>query len=127
MQIKRLDDLSEPLRRIGAYVQDEIQDNFKAQGRPRWQRLSPRYAAWKRRKVGNKPILEFTGQLKRGFRLRVGPHYALIVNNRNVKGRYLYPTHQKGGDKLPARKMLVLGYDDRAKMSDILGDYIRNG
>ena len=127
LKVRRLDDLTEPLRRIGDYVQDEIQDNFKAQGRPRWAKLNARYAEQKRRKYGNKPILEATGGLKRGFRLRVGPRYALIVNNRNVKGRYLYPTHQKGGGNLPARPMLILGNDDRAKISDIVGDYIRHG
>jgi hypothetical protein len=77
--------------------------------------LSPVYAAWKRRKVGNKPILVFSGAWKKAATknkitepgkkgtVRVSPqrppHYA----------KYL----EHGTKKMPARPAYTLNDDDR--------------
>lgn len=52
---------------MGRLVAESMRQQFDAEGGhsgPRWQALSPRYAAWKLAKYGPKPILERTGALR---------------------------------------------------------------
>ena len=75
--------------------------------------LKPVYEAWKRRKVGNKPILVFSGKWKkaatqnditeRGKLVRIKP------KNPPNYAKYL----EKGTKKMPARPAYTLNDDDR--------------
>lgn len=60
-KIKRLETFREPLSMIRDdwfTVQKAWMDS---EGRGTWEELRPRYAKWKISKVGNKPLLQFTG------------------------------------------------------------------
>lgn len=72
----------------------------------RWKALSPKYAAWKLKRYGPKPILERTGRLLKSLTnqspdtIRVFGRREAIFGSRVPYGRY----HQRGGGRLPQRK-----------------------
>lgn len=66
-RMQRLENFRDPLAMLA-------EDFFKVQrgwmdseGRGRWEELKPGYASWKRKKVGNKPILQFSGAMYDDF------------------------------------------------------------
>lgn len=88
---------------------------FRSQGAyaaSKWVPLNPAYAAWKRRKYGNKPILQREGTLLASFTekthsdhvARIGPSFAEF----GTRVRYA-KAHQYGipARRLPARPMIT--------------------
>lgn len=59
----RLENFSDPLRILAGDFYRVQQAWMDTEGHGRWPQLNPRYAAWKRRKVGDKPILQFRGDM----------------------------------------------------------------
>lgn len=91
----------------------DIRLNFSTQGKPvgGWRALSPRYAAWKRSQVGNKPILQFSGEMLRSFTigdrnnvLKVGK---TVVELGSRLPRVAY--HNRGAGRVPQRRILWTG------------------
>jgi len=77
--------------------------------------LSPKYARWKRRKVGNKPILVLSGAWKKAA------VYGSRIKSRGKKG-YSIQAHkaphyaeylEEGTAKMPARPAFTLNNEDR--------------
>lgn len=74
----------------------------------KWAPLSPTYAAWKKKQVGNKPILQFSGDLMKSLTQRplgveVITKDHLIVGT-DVPYAFL---HQYGSGPVPARPPLI--------------------
>jgi hypothetical protein len=91
---------------------NDVLENFHTQGGSvgGWRALSPRYAAWKRSVVGNKPILVFSGAMRDSF---------VIGNKRNVlkvtkasaeigSSDPKVDKHQLG-DGVPVRRVIFIG------------------
>lgn len=105
---------------FGRYMLGSIDRNFTSEGRPKqWRRLSPQYARYKQRKVGSKPILVWSGRMRRGFKFTATQRTLQIYNNRTANGVKLFPLHQDGyaPNNLPARPMLILQDRDKAEMT----------
>jgi hypothetical protein len=62
-RMRKLDNWRDPLVLVAADFYKLQRGWLESEGRASWQALSPRYAAWKQRKVGTKPILQFTGAM----------------------------------------------------------------
>ena len=116
-----LSDFTEPLRQVGAQViYPEIVHQFRRQGQPRWQSLQERYAARKRRKYGDKPILQATGALMASLTdpQAAGAIYELDPLKLTIGTSLTTPggkwnlglIHQEGAERasIPARPMLRL-------------------
>ena len=74
----------------------------------KWAALSPTYEAWKRKKVGNKPILQFSGDLMESLTRR--PLGVEVITNRGaVLGSDLpyVVLHQRGTAHMPSRPPLI--------------------
>jgi len=67
------------MRLIGGVMDDEVQENFDVQGRPRWLGLKPRSA--KRRGPDHK-ILQDSGQLRASIQTEAGDDYAAVGSNK---------------------------------------------
>lgn len=93
-----------------------------------WSPLSPPYARWKLRQVGKKPILEFSGMLRRSLTKRpfgveyIGPHLALFGSDVEY-GAY----HQRGSGNLPRRRPIELTEDERKRWIRIAQRFIVTG
>lgn len=93
------------------WFRDQERRIFKTEGKeypPRWAALSPLYAARKMEMVGRKPILEFSGDLKRSLTQR--PFGIEVITNRAATfgtdvDYAVY--HQRGTPFMPARQPLV--------------------
>lgn len=99
-------DLSPAFTKFSTYMLREIQDTFKRQGpREHWTALKKSTVADRIRQGygGSHPILVRTGQMKRGFRTRVGPRSFAIYNR-----MYYYRFHQWGTSAMVARPMVVI-------------------
>jgi len=86
--------------------------------------LSPKYAAWKRKKVGNKPILILTGAWKKA---------ALMVKVRKRKKGVTVtpkkPPHyakylEHGTPKMPARPAFTANREDRREISRFVQAFV---
>lgn len=96
---------------VAGWFRTEEQKIFRSQGReypPKWAALSPAYAARKMAEVGRKPILEYTGALKKSLTER--PFAIEFITKRAATfGTDIpYATyHQRGTPFMPARPPLV--------------------
>jgi phage gpG-like protein len=65
---KKIDDMRPLWKDYVEWYRDFMRLNFSKEGAltnyQKWKPLTPRYAEWKKKKVGAKPILEFSGILK---------------------------------------------------------------
>lgn len=114
------------LDEVGGYVLGQlIPEQFKKQGTPkRWAPLSPRYAAWKRRRYGNLPILVLTGRMRKGFKIKTGPRSLSIVNTvKRRGGKPYWVYHQYGTRHMPRRPVLQLRMKDRQELRRIVLQY----
>ncbi len=59
----RLENFRDPLEMLATDFYQLQRAWMDSEGHGRWPALNPRYAAWKLRKVGNKPILQFQGDM----------------------------------------------------------------
>lgn len=91
----------------------DVQRNFNTEGSfvGGWRALSPRYAAWKLRHYGRKPILVRTGRMKRSFVYGGPGNYIRAWKLRMALGSTVEYTkyHQAGTERMPARPVIWLG------------------
>lgn len=108
-------DVAEVLREIIA----ETFDTEGTSGGQAWQPLTPRYAAWKRRKVGNKPIEELSGALRASLTRKNArgsvETYTATELTLGSSLRYARVQHT-GNRRLPARPLLRLTESDKRRM-----------
>lgn len=134
-------DWSRPLRRISSGLMKTFDNNFQARGglfQPGgWAPRKPQYSTstetvrmqratrfftdyedvgsartrTRRRRIDTWPLLEKTGQLRKGFYGDVRGGDALVLGNRKMHeyGKY----HQRGTSRLPKRTILALREADR--------------
>jgi hypothetical protein len=62
-RMKKLNDWRQPLTLVAEDFYNVQRGWMDSEGRKSWKPLSARYEAWKRRKVGDKPILQFSGAM----------------------------------------------------------------
>lgn len=81
------------------------------EGRSKWQDLSPRYAEWKETRYPGQPILVATGDMRSSLINRDDPNHIeeikpneMSIGTRDSKAI----RHQRGGDRLPKRKVIEL-------------------
>lgn len=93
----------------------DVTENFETEGQPvgGWAPLSPGYAAWKAKKVGDQPILVRTGRLKDAFNPAGSPDQVLEVTADTVMMGTRLPyaaAHHFGNPaaNLPQRRILWL-------------------
>ena len=115
--------------KVHPFIKSETMKNFDAEGRPRWDKLSTIYGAWKAKYFPGKKILEKTGSLKKWLS---GVDY----DTQNNGYRYLYPKftditqsiiftfHQKGTGKMPQRQIVGFRYGDDTKIVTSLRQWI---
>lgn len=108
-----VEDFSESWPFIVTLVRNHYKRTFESQGAgvgggPRWAKLSPRYAAWKRRKYPGRPLLVATTALRSAM---VGGGSGSLVQRRKTRlsiglrgrNRTIANYHQKGTGNMPAR------------------------
>lgn len=106
----------------------DVRDNFAAEGRfvGGWRALSPKYAAWKLKKYGPKPILEATGRMKRTFRIGAPGNIMRVTRARAVFGSSdpKVPFHNRGTARMPQRKILY--FRSMRVYSRLLAEFVRD-
>lgn len=98
----------------------------------RWAPLSPGYAAWKIRKVGTKPILQFSGRLKDSFTRADHPDHINEIGPRTARygSRVPYgPYHQstKPRTRLPHRPPLVVTRELQSEANRLMKNWVLDG
>jgi len=65
----KIGDMTPYFRSVAKLLSQIIRQQFDSEGgrTDAWRPLSPEYAAWKMRQVGSKPILVFSGRLRRSL------------------------------------------------------------
>jgi len=105
---------------------NDILQNFETEGGSvgGWRALSPRYAAWKRRVVGNRPILQFSRNMRESFVIG-NPNNVLRVTKTHAEaGSRLQRAywHTTGTSRLPRRRVIFLA--PAREYNPILRDYL---
>ncbi|MFZ9311565.1 MAG: phage virion morphogenesis protein [Arenimonas sp.] len=80
-----------------------------------WKPLSKRYAKWKAKKFPGRPILEATGKMKRSLTGVTGDTVLVmqpLIFGIGTKRKYA-SYHQRGGGRLPQRKIIDLTEADK--------------
>lgn len=98
---KRLSDFTEMFEVARIEIRREFENQFEAEGTPRWQSLTLAYAEEKQARWGVKPILEASGKMKKGYTEGGEIEKTELV--------FVYPTiyarrHQRGY-KIPQRAL----------------------
>lgn len=123
-------DASEDLRPVfdefGEYMLERIDKQFQYEGLPRrWKPLAPATIADKQRQgYGNRGMLQRTGRLRRGFRVKSTRRTLKIINRRSVGGVNLFAVHQKGTKTIPARPMLVYSRVERTRLTKLINEKV---
>lgn len=120
----KLNDLKEPISESIDYMEDQVQENFKSEGGKitnKWQALNPAYAEAKKKRYGNKPILEATGKMKNSFKKLSTSTYGRIWNSTSY---FKYHQSNKSRSKLPRRPMLNIKRANQTEIYKIFNKYI---
>lgn len=96
------------------------------EGLRKWAALSPEYARWKARVAPGAPILTLTGRLRRSLAGQTADSIVEIDDFRLVYGTAVpYAIyHQMGTRKMPARPMLRMSANLRARLMIALRNYL---
>jgi phage gpG-like protein len=109
-------------------VQKSVAAQFDAQGGRTggWRPLSPRYAAYKLAQVGSKPILEYSGRMRRSLTGQGGDSIRELDDNHLRWGtRTPYAIyHQRGTRRMPQRRIIDLTEDDRRGLMKSLQQFL---
>lgn len=98
---KRLTDLTEMFEPLRTEVRREFENQFNAEGTPRWTELSPDYLIEKTARWGVKPILEASGVMKKGY-IEGGE---IDKNSLEFKYPTIYARRHQRGYKMPERSL----------------------
>lgn len=114
------------MRTIGKAIQKENRKNFILKGSGKYAPLSPEYAEQKARKVGNLPILVFSGRLRDSVTARMNGDSIFEVGRDSVtvgtKTPYA-PFIQRGTRKMPARPFLFVTRAQERSFERIIQDF----
>lgn len=135
---ERMQDLSPVFEAGDKYFRAEMDEQFRTQGAflqggQQWRPLNPDYAKRKHAKYGVPPapfgILWREGRLHRGLTQEGGEHVKQITATSAVYGTTVPygKYHQKGGPKLPQRKIIIVRDRFRAFMQRTLWAYVLRG
>ena len=103
-------------------------DSEGAYGSGGWAPLSPAYAAWKARHYPGKPILERTGEAKRGLTVRPFGVEVLLPGSMVVgSGTDYMRYHQRGAGTLPQRRPVELPEGERRDWVKLMQRFILTG
>ena len=134
----RMQDMSPVFEAGDKYFRAEMNEQFKSQGAflqagTKWTPLSPEYAKRKLAKYGPPPtpfgILYATGALEQSLSQEGGDHIKEITPQSGTYGSsILYGKyHQKGGPKLPQRRIIIITKRFQAFMMDAMWTWILRG
>lgn len=93
-----------------------------AGGAGRFERLSPKYEKVKARRYPGKPILEATGRMRAAYTSKTSDSVvqisrdSLTVGGRGKVGR-IAAYHQRGGGRLPQRKVISFSESQKRRMT----------
>lgn len=127
---RRALDMSPAFRDIGDLLRLHLGAQFATeglQGGSRWQPLRPKYAAWKLRKVGPKPILQFSGDLLRSFTSKPMAVEEISAREARFGSNVRYAVfHQLGAPRanLVARPPIVVTRGLQAEVNRLLTEHI---
>ena len=125
----RARNLKRPLDEWGRYIVEKIVPlQFERQGTPRrWARLSPDYAAWKRKHYGSLPILVLSGKMRAGFSWTATARTLKVENKvKRRGGRPYWIYHQFGTSRMPQRAILQMRAEDREQLRRIILNWVLN-
>jgi len=115
-QVKRLTNLTVPLKQIAKEWYALEQQWFNSEGGGRWVPLSPSYAAYKATAAPGKPLLRFTDKMYKEFTGQPG-HYDLTSTSLQiyVLGVPYWVEHEDGfpATHLPQRKVIAPWMTDK--------------
>ena len=89
--------------------------------------LNPKYAAWKKKHFGNKPILVREGKMKQ--RALVCKVYKTSKNAWIVKPRkptFYHKYHEEGGKNLPARPSFTMNKEDEKRVKKYFAKTVKS-
>lgn len=119
---KSISNLRVPISQAVAYMNKEIQKQHDTSGTrfgQRWAALSAPYSARKASIWGNKPILEASGKMRRGYRDEIRNDYGKISNPTPY-----FKFHQLGTRKMPERVMMKIDETRQRRILKFFSDYI---
>lgn len=115
----KLKDFSDEMDEIGKYFLKFFnRDVFETEGDifgEQWARLNSKYELWKRIKYGGRKVLERSGDLRKGFKMKSGRDFARIFNPVDYA---IY--HQEGTSRLPKRPLVKIDNDRKKVIEDII-------
>lgn len=94
-----------------------------AQSGPGWKPLSPLYAAYKRQRFGNQPILVATGKMRDALTGKSGSVYTVAQNWIQIRIDQATPYaryHQTGTKRIPARPPVSFTTEQQVQMGAVL-------
>lgn len=127
--------LKDVLELMAEYMRGSFADNFDAQGRPRWDPLSPAYLAYRQAEGLGDTILDITGELREEVTSESGPGHVeeiieagktttLIIGGSSLK----FITHQQGASgsrgpvfASPGKKLRWYGSHGEVFFADSVG------
>lgn len=112
--------------KIVADVMDEaVRKQFESEGgrTDKWEPLSPRYAEWKARRVGAKPILQLTGAMSESFKTVRISSSEIAWGSQDPKA----VLHQRGTSRMVQRKIIDLTEADRTRLMKELHRFLIAG
>lgn len=117
--------------RMADRIADLTRRNFDAEGASegqKWADLSPKYAAWKRRRWPGRKILVRTGALERDLTRRPFGVEQITAHSMRIGTSLPYAKHhQQGAGNLPRRRPFELSAASRDELTKMLQRYLRNG
>ena len=125
---KKASDLRPLMKNIAGIMADSTEENFKEEGRPKWQDLSEKTKT-ARKKTGHYPgqILQVSGQLASSISTQYDDESAVIGSNLDYAA-----IHQLGGQagrnksvEIPARPYLKLTDDDYNEINHEIEKYLK--
>lgn len=124
--MRRGRDLTPVFESFRSLLYNQTEEVFANEGLPTpWVPLNTKYARWKRKVVGDMPILQRSQRLYRS--LIGGPEGVFQAHPQSLEYGSMVPyldAHQEGYDSLPARPPLVLLPDTFEVMNRAIMDYI---
>tara|TARA_Y100000310_G_scaffold333905_2_gene412439 strand:+ start:12902 stop:13381 length:480 start_codon:yes stop_codon:yes gene_type:complete len=128
----KLDDLRPFLDGVADLLLAVMADQFDSGGgrSASWEPLSPRYAAQKRAKWGQRPLLVASGEMRESLTQRGGRHIERrpLADVLEFGSRVPYAIyHQMGTQRMPQRKILDLVDRDRRAIMKLLQRYLFTG
>ena len=115
----------ELLKRLGAIIEDAVDENFDEEGRPQHWKLLDEKTKRQRAKLGySGQILQRTGKLKRSITRKVAERYVLVGTNLEYAAIHNFggPTGRNHSVDMPERPFMTITDQD---MDDLVKTTVR--